>query len=133
MLAELKTHLCPSIEVRLSGDGSAAALVVADRPVLLKGLGSLDGRSVDTSGGSNLVGRSIGSHAALGLGCGGRVIRSKVLNDYCRPLAIYSAMIRHVRTELTVVLDERARGPAIDGKVRVAIGLVRSRVLDVAC
>ena len=68
VLAELETHLGPSIKVRLGRNSSAAALVLADGPVLLKGLGALDRRSVDTGGGRNLVLRTVGGHTALGLG-----------------------------------------------------------------
>lgn len=49
----------------LHSDGTRSAVVLADRPVLGEGGGTLDGRRVRTSSGVNVVGRSIGLNGAL--------------------------------------------------------------------
>jgi hypothetical protein len=66
----------PSIEVSLHVHGSAGALVLANRPVLLKGPCSIDGWLVSTGRLSDLVGRAVGSHGTLVASLGTRVIGS---------------------------------------------------------
>jgi hypothetical protein len=58
----------------------------------------------------DLVAGTVGGDGTLDLSLGGGVIAAEVLND--------------------VVLDERVAGPAVDGKVGVAVVLVGSRVGD---
>ena len=110
VLTELEALGRPGIEVGLHIDRTAGALVLTNRPVLLKGRGAINGRLVGTSSLSNLVRRAVRGDSALVLGVGRRVVGTEVLND--------------------VVLDERVAGPAIDGKVRVAVGAVGTRVGD---
>jgi hypothetical protein len=110
VLTELHALGRPSVEVVLHVDASAGALVLADGPVLLEGLGTIDARRICASCGCDLVAGTVGGDGSLDLGLGGGVIAAEVLND--------------------VVLDERVAGPAVDGKVGVAVVLVGSRVGD---
>lgn len=112
VLSELHAHLGPGIEVRLGVDNTGGALVLADGPVLGEGVGTEDAGGVDTSSSSDLVVAAIDVDVALNLGLGRRVVRAERLND--------------------VVLNERAGGPAVDGEVAVAVGLVVTSVLDLA-
>jgi hypothetical protein len=68
----------PGIEVSLHVDRSAGALVLANRPVLLKGPGSIDRWLVGTGRLSDLVRRAVGSHGALVGSLGTRVVSSVV-------------------------------------------------------
>lgn len=110
VLTELHALGSPGVEVGLHVDGAGAALVLADGPVLVEGLGAVDGGLVDTLGLGDLVGRAVGSDAALDGSLRGWVVGAEVLND--------------------VVLDERVAGPAVDGEVGVAVGLVATGVGD---
>jgi hypothetical protein len=110
VLTELHALGGPGVEVSLHVDASTSALVLADRPVLLEGLGAVNGRSVGPGGLGNLVGGTVGGDGALDLSLGRGVVGSEVLND--------------------VVLDERVAGPSVNGEVGVAVVLVRSRVGD---
>jgi hypothetical protein len=111
VVSEVKTSVLPGLEMSTGVDGTAGALVATDRPKLLEGLAvTLDGRSVGTGAGVDVVNGTIDGDLAL-LGRAGRgVVGTEALND--------------------VVLDQRAAGPAVDGEVAVAVGLVRARVLD---
>jgi hypothetical protein len=110
VLTKLQALGGPSIEVSLHVDRSAGALVLTNRPVLLKGRGAIDRRLVGTGSLRNLVVAAVNVDRTLVLGVGRRVVGTKVLND--------------------IVLDERVAGPAVDGKVRVAVGAVVARVGD---
>ena len=110
MRAELHSLGCPLVEMGLDVDGSAGALAAADTPVLLEGLGALDGRLVDTPALGDLVVASIDSERTLVSGLGRRIVVAEALND--------------------VVLDQGVGGPAIDGEVGVAVWLVGTRVCD---
>jgi hypothetical protein len=105
--AESHAQLGPGREVVRGGDGAAAALALADAPELGKGGGALDGGGVDALGRVNVVGCAVAGDLALVGGAGRRVVRAVRLND--------------------VVLDQRRGGPAVDGEVRVAAGVVGSR------
>jgi hypothetical protein len=100
----------PGIEVGLHVDGTGAALVLADRPVLVEGLGAVNGGLVDALGLGDLVRGAISSDGALDSGVGRGVVGAEVLND--------------------VVLDQRVAGPAVDGEVGVALGAVGAGVGD---
>ena len=76
VLAELETHLGPSIKVRLGRNSSAAALVLADGPVLLKGPSSIDGWLVGTGRLGDLVGRAVSGQGTLVRGLGRWVVGS---------------------------------------------------------
>jgi hypothetical protein len=110
VLTELHALAGPRIKVRLQVDRTAGALVLANRPVLLKGRGAVNGWLVGTSALGNLVRGAVRGDGTLVLRLRGRVVGTEVLND--------------------VVLDERVAGPAVDGKVRVAVGVVGARVCD---
>jgi hypothetical protein len=110
VLAEPHAHVGPGVEVGGRVDAAAGALVAAHRPVLLEGLGTVDGRRVGAGGLVDVVDGAVRGHLALLLRARRGVVRSKVLDD--------------------VVLDERAARPAVDGQVAVAVGLVATRVVD---
>lgn len=78
---KLKAEVSPSVKVRLGGDGSAAALGVSHRPVLLKGRGALDAGGVGAGGGRNLVRGAVRSDATLLRSGGRRVVCAEVLDD----------------------------------------------------
>jgi hypothetical protein len=97
VLTELHALAGPRIKVSLHVDRTAGALVLANRPVLLKGRGAINRRLVGAGSLRNLV-----------LRLRRRVVRAEVLDN--------------------VVLDERVAGPAVDGEVGVAVGVVGARV-----
>ena len=100
----------PSVEVRCGVDGAARAVRLADGPVLVEGRGALDRRLVDTRRLVDVVGRAVRDDGALERETAARVVCAEVLDD--------------------VVLDERARGPAVQGQVRVARGVIVGGVGD---
>jgi hypothetical protein len=108
--AQFETGLLPGPEVGRHVDGTAGALVDADRPVLVKGSGALDRGLVDALGLVDVVDRAVDGDAAETGGARRGVVGAEVLDD--------------------VVLDEGVAGPTVDGKVRVAIGAVGTRVVD---
>lgn len=64
------------------GNGSAGALVLADREVLAESAGTLDGRLVDLGVLADLVGRAVAGDAADSLGATDRArVVAVVLND----------------------------------------------------
>jgi hypothetical protein len=81
-----------------------------ERPVLLKGLCAVDGGLVGAGALRNLVRGTVGGHGALVGRLRRRVVRAEVLDD--------------------VVLDQRVAGPAVDGEVGVAVGVVLAGVGD---
>ena len=84
----------------------------ADGPVLVKGRSALDGRCVDALIEVDVVGAAVGIHgASISASCRW-VIGAEGLGD--------------------VVFDKGVRGPAVDGKVAVAVGLVVGVVVDCA-
>jgi hypothetical protein len=91
-------------------NSTTSALVGTNRPELLEGLGTIDGRLVVAGRDCELVVASVGCDTAAVGGSGGGVVSAEVLND--------------------VVLDERVTGPSVDGKIGVAVGLVGTRVGD---
>ncbi len=108
--AELEAGSGPGVEVGGHVDAATGTLVLADRPVLVEGRGALDRRLVDTLGTVDIVGRAVGGDAAELGGARRGVVRAEVLND--------------------VVLDQGVLGPAVDGKVRVAVRAVGTAVGD---
>jgi hypothetical protein len=111
VVSEVKTSVLPGLEVSTGVDGTAGALVATDRPKLLEGLAvTLDGRSVGTGADVDVVDGTIDVDLTALARAGRGVVGTEALND--------------------VVLDQRAAGPAVDGEVAVAVGLVRARVLD---
>lgn len=112
VLAELHAQLGPGVEVVGGSDSSRGALVLADRPVLVEGGGTLDGRllSADTlvdivDGAVSGDGTHVGETAAGVVGAVG-------LED--------------------VVLNQGVGAPSVDGEVRVALGRVATLEVDVA-
>lgn len=100
----------PSVKVRLHVDRAAAALLLTHRPVLLKGLGAVDGRGVGALGLRDLVLGAVRSDGALNGCCGRGIVGTKVLND--------------------VVFDQRVASPAVDGEVGVAAVFISAGVSD---
>jgi hypothetical protein len=78
-------------------DDAADALLAADRPVLVKGGGALDGRLVDAARLVDVVGAAVVIDGAEPAGARRRVVRAVRLDD--------------------VVLDERVGSPAVQGEV----------------
>jgi hypothetical protein len=107
---ELHALAGPRIEVGLHVNASAGALVLANRPVLLKGRGAVNRGLVGAGALGNLVRGAVDGDGALVLRLRGRVVRAEVLDD--------------------VVLDEGVAGPTVDGKVGVTVGVVGSGVGD---
>jgi hypothetical protein len=77
VVAKVHTLAGPGVEVSLHVDRSAGALVLTNRPVLLKGLSSIDGWLVGTGRLGDLVGRAVSSQGTLVLGLGGGVVSSE--------------------------------------------------------
>lgn len=110
MRAEPHSLGSPGVEVSLHVNGTGAALVLADGPVLLEGLGAVDGGLVGALGLGDLVRGAVGGERALDGGLRGGIVGAEVLDD--------------------VVFDQRVAGPAVDGEVRVAVGVVGAGVGD---
>lgn len=108
--AQSQAQVAPCVEVVPNVDRAAGAVVAADRPVLVKGGGSDDGRLVDSLRAVDVVDAAVRGHLTQLGGAGGWVVGSKVLNN--------------------VVLNQRVLGPSIDGEVAVAIGVVAAREVD---
>lgn len=100
----------PGVEVRLHVDRAGRALVLANRPILLKGPGAINGWLVGAGRLSDLVRGAVRGDGTLVLRLRRRVVGAEVLDD--------------------VVLDKRVAGPAVDGKVRVAVVVVGTGVGD---
>jgi hypothetical protein len=81
-----------------------------DIPVLLESVSAQNRRSIRPRLRQNLVRGAIDVDGSLLRGSGRRVVRPVVLDN--------------------VVFDQRAGRPAVDGKVRVAVGREGARVLD---
>ncbi|KAI6749554.1 hypothetical protein HG530_014968 [Fusarium avenaceum] len=103
VVSEVKTNVLPGLEVSTGADGTAGALAATDGPELLEGLVALDGRSVGTGADVDVVDGTIDGDLTLLAGAGRGVVGAEALND--------------------VVLNQRVAGPAVDGKVAVAVGL----------
>ena len=108
--AEWHAGLGPGVEVSSGIDGTANTLALTNGPVLLEGLGAVDGRCVSTGGLEDVVGGSISGHCAFLGGSARGVVRAKRLDD--------------------VVLNQRAASPAIDGKIAIAVGCEGTGVRD---
>lgn len=108
--AKVEADVLPGLEMSTGVDGSAGTLVASDRPVLLKGLVTVNGGGIDTGADVDIVDRSVNIDLTLLLATGRGVVSTEVLND--------------------VVLNERVAGPTVNGEVAVAVGVVRTRVLD---
>lgn len=110
MLAKSHALAGPGVKVSLHVDGAGRALVLTNRPILLKGPGAINGGLVGAGRLSDLVGRAVRVDSTLVLGLGRGVVGAEVLDD--------------------VVLDKGIAGPAVDGKVGVAVVVVATRVGD---
>jgi len=94
-----------------TADGTSGVLLwVADRPELLEGLSSINGRLVDAGGLQDVIGSTVASHGSLPAGSRAGVVRAVGLDD--------------------VVLDEWVASPSVDSEVAVTVGLVCARVVD---
>lgn len=109
-LSQSQAEIAPGIEMVSNSDRAAGTVVAAHRPVLVKGGRSDDGRLVDALRAVNVVDAAVRRHLAQLGGARGRVVGAKVLDD--------------------VVLDQRVLGPAVDGEVAVAVGVVAAGEVD---
>ena len=80
MRAKVKAIASPGAEVGLHVDRAAGTLVLADRPVLAEGPGTVDGRLVGASRDVDVVVAAVGSDAAEVLGARAWVVGSEVLD-----------------------------------------------------
>lgn len=112
-LSQSQAEVAPGVEMVSNIDRAAGAVVAAHRPVLVKGGRSDDGRLVDALRAINVVDAAVRRHLAQLGGARRRVVGAKVLDN--------------------VVLDERVLGPAVDGEVTVAVGVVAAREVDGSC
>lgn len=80
MGTQVQSDGSPGVEVSSGVDSAAGSLALADRPVLLKGLGALDGRSVGSSADIDVVGSTVACDGALPRSTGGGVVSSCGLN-----------------------------------------------------
>jgi len=110
MLSEVKTESGPGVEVVLHGDTATNALALADRPVLLEGAGTIDGRLVGAGRDIDVVVAAVGGEASLVLSTAAGVVGSERLNH--------------------VVLNQGRAGPAVDSKVTIARGTEATTVVD---
>jgi hypothetical protein len=108
--AELHASLFPGVEVSADIDAALGAVLLADGPVLLEGLGAVDGGGVGAGALEDLVGAAVNIDGSLALSAAGGVVGAEGLDD--------------------VILDERALGPAVDGEVAVTVGGVLSGEAD---
>lgn len=72
--AQVHSLRLPGRKVSCDINGSAGAVVLANRPVLLKGRGAIDGRLVGTGSLEDVVGAAINGDRALARRSGGGVI-----------------------------------------------------------
>lgn len=110
VVTKVEADVLPGLEVSTGVDGSAGTLVASNRPVLLKGLVTLNRGGVDTGADVDVIDRSVNGDLTLLLAAGRGVVGAEVLND--------------------VVLDERVLGPSVNSEVAVAVDVVSTRVLD---
>jgi hypothetical protein len=110
--AEDEAGALPRREVIAGGDGARGAVLLADGPELLEGLGALDRRLVGACGLEEVVDAAVGSNRAELGSTSRRVVRAEALND--------------------VVLNQGVLSPAVDSEIAVAVGTVIRSVSDVA-
>jgi hypothetical protein len=79
--SEFHAKAGPRIEVITHGDGSGTTFALADRPELLEGRGALDGRSVGTLVGVDIVNTTIRGHRPFLGRTSAWVVRSKAFYD----------------------------------------------------
>jgi hypothetical protein len=114
VVAQVHASIGPSIEVCLDIHGTLAALVLADRPVLVEGLGAVDGWLLHAGRLADLVAGAVGGKAAALVGVAAGVVGAVLLDD--------------------VVFDQGVAGPAVDGQVAVALDVeVAAEVDRAAC
>ena len=110
MVPQTHALTVPVVEMILHIHGALAALVLADRPVLLEGLGAVDGGLLDAGRDADLVVGAVGGEGAALLGVAARVVGAVLLDD--------------------VVFDERVARPAVHGQVAVAGDVEVAAVVD---
>lgn len=105
-----QANLLPRSNVVREGDGTASPLALADAEVLIEGLSALNAGSVGADDLVDVVSAAVAGHGAqLRAGRTG-VVGSVGLDD--------------------IVLNEGARGPAVESEQRVATSVEASRVCD---
>lgn len=76
MGTEVQSDGSPGVEVSSGIDSAAGSLALTDGPVLLKGLGALNGRGVGPSANVDVVGSAVACDGALPRSTGGGVVSS---------------------------------------------------------
>jgi hypothetical protein len=87
------SHTLHTVSTDLHVDATSSALILADRPVLLKGLGAIDRWLVGTGALRDLVRAAVARHGTLVLGVGGWVVGAEVLDHVVLNQAKNSDMI----------------------------------------
>jgi hypothetical protein len=81
VLADGQAGSAPGVKVAARLDSTAGALVAADRPVLLEGLGAVDAGGVCARAARNVVGAAVALDGAEALGLRRGVVGAEVLDD----------------------------------------------------
>lgn len=102
--SELQTGGGPGVEVGSDIDGSRASLVPSNGPELLEGRSSIDRWLVGSGADQDVVNTAVDCDGSFVGSTGRWVVGTEVLND--------------------VVLNQRAPGPSVDGKVGVTVWIV---------
>ncbi|KAF3165224.1 hypothetical protein TWF225_003570 [Orbilia oligospora] len=110
MVSKPHAGISPSIKMSLHIDAATDSLASPDRPILLKGLGSVDGGLVVTGGLVEVVSTAVGVNGSLVGTTAAGVVSTVGFHD--------------------VVFYERVTGPAIDGQVAVSGGGEVAAVVD---
>lgn len=126
MVSKSHTSRGPSIEDSLHVDSAAAALVATDSPVLVEGLGAVDGGLVVARGLVEIVGVAVVVDGAFVLASRAGVVSAVVLDD----LDIVSEKCGIGEGCAYVVLNERAASPAVDAEVAVTLRAERTTIVD---
>lgn len=80
MGTEVQSNSSPGVEVSSGVYSAAGSLALTDGPVLLKGLGALNGRSVGSSANVDVVGSAVAGDGALPRSTGRGVVSSCGVN-----------------------------------------------------
>lgn len=88
VVTETHAGLVPRVEVVLHVDRAAGALVAADGPVLVEGLGSVNGRLLVPRADVQIVCVAVGVDGAPVLGAVTGVVGSQVLNDLGNSMSV---------------------------------------------
>lgn len=105
-----QSKILPSSNVVLEGNGTAGALALTNRQVLIESGGALDRRGVGANDLINVIGRAVRHDGALVGACRPGVVGAVRIND--------------------IVFDQGGSGPAVEGEKAVATGAEGARVAN---